>query len=101
MRATTFYLPSTAIDNLRRFAASRGYTQRRGPGAKVSPSISQFLSALAAGELVAVGPLSWRTVIGALEKAISNPDLTDEENEAITALRRQILMAVDPDNFIS
>ena len=72
-------------------AKRRGYTQSRGAGAGELPSVSQFIGALAAGELVAIGPvMAWRDVTGGLAKAIDTCDLTEREREALETVLHQI-----------
>jgi hypothetical protein len=72
-------------------AKRRGYTQTRGAGAGELPSVSQFIGALAAGELVAVGPvMAWRDVTNGLCKALATYDLTDRERESLETILHQI-----------
>jgi len=91
-KATTFYLSQKKyVLRLQQIAAARGYLQTRGPGANVVASVSRFLVALAAGELVAVGPVTrWRTVIVALEKALAMEVWSEAEAESVAGILRQI-----------
>lgn len=82
---------------LQTIAARRGYTQRRGVGTGTAGSISRMVNALAAGELLAIGPTDWQALAGALRHALAYPALTDAEHEALVALLAQIeARAQDP-----
>ena len=95
MQRTSIHLLHSRTSDLRRRARARGYTQSRGVGAGEAPSVSQFIDALGAGELVAIGPvMAWRDVISALEK-VSAADLTDREREVIETIRDQVLTDAD------
>jgi hypothetical protein len=97
-RITSLYLQKAQINDLARLASARGYTQTRGPGTGVQPSISQFVDAIGAGELVAIGPFPrWRDVLGALDKALAVADLSDGEREALAGIRRQVEAEADFD----
>ena len=72
-------------------AKRRGYTQTRGAGAGELPSVSQFIGAIAAGELVAIGPvMAWRDVTGGLYKALETGLMTDREREALQTILHQV-----------
>ena len=68
----------------------------RGPGAGEQPSASQFVDAIGAGEMVAIGPFPrWRDVLSALDKALVCADLSDGEREALAGIRRQVEVEAD------
>jgi hypothetical protein len=98
MRITSLYLSKAQIKDLAKLAAVRGYTQTRGPGAGEQPSVSQFVDAIGAGELVAIGPFPrWADVLSALDKALAVADLTDSERESLVGIRRQVEADADFD----
>jgi hypothetical protein len=97
-RITSLYLQKTQIHELARLAGSRGYMQTRGPGTGKQPSVSQFIGAIGAGELVAIGPFPrWWDVLSALDKALAGADLGDGEREALVGIRRQVATEADFD----
>ena len=70
-------------------AKRRGYTQSRGAGAGELPSVSQFIGALAAGELVAIGPVmqGLNKPVNDLSRGCTVEDIVN--TVAITAIQAQ------------
>lgn len=89
---TSLYLRKVQVSDLAKLAASRNYVQTRGAGTGETPSISQFIEAIGAGELVAIGPVArWSNVLSALTKIAATVDLLSEaEYEALDGIRQQV-----------
>jgi len=90
--STSLYLRKVQVSDLAKLAASRGYVQTRGAGVGETPSVSQFIEAIGAGELVAIGPVArWSDVLNALVKIAATVDLlTNAEYDALDGIRQQI-----------
>jgi hypothetical protein len=89
--STTVYASPATVRRLAGLAHRRGYVITRGPGTGELGSVSQFLEALAGGEIVAVGPvMALADVCSGLRKAATAPGLTVREQEALTGLLAQI-----------
>lgn len=90
--STSLYLRKGSFAQLAKLAAARNYTQTRGAGTGETPSVSQFVDAIGAGELVAIGPFPrWYDVTSALHKIATTVDLlTEAEYAALAAILRQV-----------
>ena len=88
--STSIYLRKATNADLAKLAASRNYVQTRGVGMGLQPSVSQFIDAIGAGELVAIGPVArWCDVTSALRKVLSD-GLSEVEHDTLSVLLAQI-----------